>query len=275
MIIFTSDYVFFYVHRSLLLCQSSNSFGYLIHLSEDSPGPLSPQIDQYDLQKVHGLPEGVAPLPSITVSEVSAVVNVMLHIIYGMSCQRFGPDLPTIGEAFVSLDKYGIPAPSDSSDVWSLVLHYAQAHPIPAFALAAGRNIDWLCVKISPYTLSVLLDTVTEADALTMGPVYLRRLFLLHLGRRDALKRVIERPPATHHPTPGCTMDDQTDVVRSWDTVVADLVLRPMPHNTQVEELRDGFVAVAQRRTCGLCVSNIRFRVIEAIRDWQAIKYTI
>lgn len=78
-----SDYVFFYVHRSALASQSSNAFGYLINPSANSLDSPNPQNTLFALRPMYG-PEGSPPLPSISISEVSPIVNVMLHMIYGL-----------------------------------------------------------------------------------------------------------------------------------------------------------------------------------------------
>ena len=49
-----------------------------------------------------------------------------------------------------------------------------------------------------------------------MGPVYLKRLFFLHFGRIDALKRVLLPPPHPHPPTQHCDFTEQKHLTRAW-----------------------------------------------------------
>lgn len=191
------------------------------------------------------------------------------------SCQRFGPSLAIISEALDARVKYKVPLPDADADIWSLVLRHAFSHPIEAYSLAAQHSMDALCVKISPCTLSISLDAVSEADALNMGALYLRRLFNLHLGRRDALKRVIEAPPAGHCTTAHRGTVEQDRVTTAWELAVADIVLMPMLHNMQEWQLKGGFSAVVGARSCTLCAESVRARVAEVLKSWSAIKMTI
>jgi len=271
MIVFTADSVFFYCHRKILTSRSSNSFAHLLSSSNSSSAQSSTQQSP----SVPGLPHGMTPLLTITVAESSSVFNVILHIIYDMPVERFGPDLTTIVAALGALRSYGIACPSKHSNVWSLVLYYARTEPIRAFSVAAFHSMESLCVQISALTLPVPLNMVSEADALTMGPLYLRRLFFLHLGRKEALKRVIDPPPATHSPTPVCSAGNQATTADAWKFTVTEALLRPMPQALRAEELRQILGAAAQGRTCQSCANNIRDRVTEAVQTWEAIKTTI
>lgn len=214
------------------------------------------------------------------------------------SARRFAPSLGVIDGALLALEKYGIPAPDETADVWSQLLRHAAAHPIRAYAIAAGHAKEAVCVKISTYTLGASLTEVSEADALTMvrppfllllcspgdikpsvlddqGPLYLRRLFFLHVGRAQACKRVIDKPPRAHQPMPSCPPVDALKVLRAWDLAVANIIVRPSLQDISPRELRDEFGPVVRGRTCPECVESVRARVDEAVADWQAIKMTI
>jgi len=286
-ILFTRDGVFFYVHKDVLRSRSSNYFGNILPTSDPQSSSSSQESNRYthlpgdqvhregQLGSSDGGRAGPKPLLTINVREHSVVINVILHVIYDMSCRRFGPDLSAIAEALDALDRYGIQSPPETSTIWSLVLEHARTQPIRAYALAASRSLESMAVAISPYTLAVQLNTVTEADALTMGPLYLRRMFFLHIGRREALKRVIESPPAGHRLTARCSAEDQAVVVRSWELAVTDAVLRPMQHNLSADELRSILGTTVQGRACAECIGSIRARISEAVQAWQAIKTTI
>ncbi|KAG9028076.1 hypothetical protein FRB95_006878 [Tulasnella sp. JGI-2019a] len=268
-ILFSSDAVFFYCHRSSVLSRSTNSFGNLISSAQEL-------TNSSELSSNSSSGGTRSNLPTFALSEVSSVINLMLHIVYGLSSQRFAPDLDTIELSLRALEKYGIPAPDEAAEIWTVLLHHAQTQPLRAYAIAAGHAMEAICVRISPYTLKHSLTGVTEGDALTMGPLYLRRLFFLHLGRKDALKRVIEKPPAAHRPLSTCSPEDAMQIVQAWEVAVANIVVLPMPQCVSEDELRNIFATVVRRRRmCLECLASVRARVSTVIADWEAIKKTI
>ncbi|KAG8855710.1 hypothetical protein FRB96_006754 [Tulasnella sp. 330] len=181
----------------------------------------------------------------------------------------------TISEALAALDKYQIPIPGPASDIWTLVLRHAPSYPIQAYALAAHHDMESICIETSRYTCAVSLETITEADALTMGSMFLRKLFFLHLGRCEALKRVTEAPPKPHREVRNCREDAHASIVRAWALVVANILVQPMLQNIQVAQLREMFAGTMQGRTCGPCIDSIRSRVVEICDEWSAVKSTI
>ncbi|KAG8855024.1 hypothetical protein FRB96_007219 [Tulasnella sp. 330] len=269
MILFSSDAVFFYCHRSTLSSKSYNSFGNLI--SSSSPGSPTSNTDSNG-SEFGSLP---ASLPTHALPEPAVVLNVMLHVIYNLPVRRFAPSLHIIEDALRILERYGIPAPDESADIWFLLLRHAEIQPIRAYAIAAGYAKEAVCVRISPYTLRVSLTQVSDAEALTMGSIYLRRLFFLHLGRAQACKRVIDKPPKAHPPMALCLPEDASRVARAWDLAVANILVHPSLHNISPEELRESFSSVVRGRMCSECFDSVRVRVNEVVADWEGIKKTI
>lgn len=177
--------------------------------------------------------------------------------------------------ALTSLHTYGIELGPHDSDIGTLLLRYAPTRPLRVYSAAAAQGLDAVCVAASQYTLPYSLDTLSEADALTMGAVYLRRLFFLHQGRREALIRVIHDPPATHQPTTTCSMRNQEPVRSTWELATAEVMLAPLPHNTSPEMLIEGFGGLILRPSCELCRDQVRKRVSDVIKAWLAVKRTI
>lgn len=101
----------------------------------------------------------------------------------------------------------------------------APLQPLECYVLAARVGLEALAVAVSPYTLSIPLAAISDEDAVRMGAYHLKRLFFLHLGRMDALKRILSRQPTHHPPLEGCD-----GVVRSlrirdaWAKKVAEIV---------------------------------------------------
>lgn len=108
------------------------------------------------------------------------------------------------------------------------------------------------------------------------GPVYLRLLFFLHLGRFTAIQRIIEAPPERHQPSRGCSEAAQAEVTRAWALAAAHVVVKPMVQNIRSEELRGAFARVLQGwGACPLCLMSIRARVDQVVEAWKQVKVTI
>ncbi|KAG8885636.1 hypothetical protein FRB98_001729 [Tulasnella sp. 332] len=235
------------------MCSKSyNSFGNLI--SSSSPGSPTSNTDSNG-SEFGSLP---ASLPTHALPEPAVVLNVMLHVIYNLPVRRFAPSLHIIEDALRILERYGIPAPDESADIWFLLLRHAEIQPIRAYAIAAGYAKEAVCVRISPYTLRVSLTQVSDAEALTM-----------------ACKRVIDKPPKAHPPMALCLPEDASRVARAWDLAVANILVHPSLHNISPEELRESFSSVVRGRMCSECFDSVRVRVNEVVADWEGIKKTI
>jgi hypothetical protein len=168
----SSDSVHFYVHSHILLGASDNSFRSLL------------------LTKVQ------SPDTSVPVPELSPVLNIILHIIYNMAFTQYSFSLDTLSDAVNCLSLYGVHPKLHvvrNTPVYALLLSLAPLFPIRVYTLAAKYNIDDLAVTTSSHLLSLELWTLTDEIVEEMGPIYLRRLFFLHLGRVEALKRLSTR----------------------------------------------------------------------------------
>ncbi|KXN83680.1 hypothetical protein AN958_00821 [Leucoagaricus sp. SymC.cos] len=212
-VLLASDGVFFYVHASIILASSSNHFNSLL--------PPEP-----------GEKEGQDPM--LSVPEHSTVLNVILHIIYDISCAHYSPPFPTLVTAISRLPVYGV-CPRQiivpSTPTYALLLSHAPLFPLELYALAASYDLYELAVATSSHLLSFPLATLSDEMAERIGPVYLKRLFFLHFGRSDALKRVLLPPPHPHAPTPWCDFNEQKKLTRAWALASAYLAwdARPGP----------------------------------------------
>ncbi|KAG8991568.1 hypothetical protein FRB94_012427 [Tulasnella sp. JGI-2019a] len=215
------------------------------------------------------------PLLSIAVDEHAVVFNIIMHITYEMDCDRYGPDLSTLSHALGALWKYGIPIPGAQSDVWRILIHHSQSQPLWAYAISAQYGMDFACIPASRNTLAVPLSTLGEAEAQTMGAIYLRRLFFLHVGRRTALQRVIINPPQTHPTSNACSTEMQLSISNAWAVTVADVVTRPLAPSTPVATLLEMFRPIEQLTVCRTCKTSIRARISEMVQNWLNIKSTI
>ncbi|KAH0839997.1 hypothetical protein J3R83DRAFT_957 [Lanmaoa asiatica] len=212
LVLLSSDSVFFYVHTHVLLAASDNSFQSLL--------PPSP--------KAKSGPMG----PVVLVSESSTVLNIVLHTVYDMSCSHYSPSFESLATALNSMTTYGISlrthvAPTTS--LHALLLSLAPIYPLELYALAASYDLYDLAVPTSAYLLSFSLASLTDEMAERIGPKYLKRLFFLHFGRADALKRLLVPPPHPHPPTPTCDYSEQKKLTRAWALASAYLAWDARP----------------------------------------------
>lgn len=255
-ILLASDGVFFYVHSSVLLASSNNHFNNLFPLD---PG-LSKDRD-----------------PMLTVPEHSTVLNVILHIIYDMSCAHYSPIFPTFVTTMNHLPTYGIPPKQviiPSTPIYNLLLSYAPLFPLELYALAASYDLYDLAVATSSHLLSFPLATLTDEMAERIGPVYLKRLFFLHFGRSDALKRVLLPPPHPHVPTPWCDFNEQKKLTRAWALASAYLAWDARP-DLSTSAMESALRPLAEHLTCEQCQQALRDRIKNLVVQWSVVKRTI
>jgi hypothetical protein len=208
-VLLSNDSVFFYAHSHVLLSASNNEFRNRLS-SGSMKGP-----DQI-----------------ISIPENSTVLNVLLHSVYDMSCAHYSPNFPTLITAVNRLPVYGL-APkvyiAPSTPLYSILLAHAPVYPIEMYALSASHDLYDLAVATSSHLLSFPLASLTDDMAEKIGAVYIKRLFFLHFGRSDALKRVLLPPPQPHSPTSLCDFSEQKKLTRAWALASAYLAWDARP----------------------------------------------
>ncbi|KAF8497340.1 hypothetical protein JB92DRAFT_1027999 [Gautieria morchelliformis] len=255
LVLLSADSVFFYVHSHVLLSASQNSFNHL----------LPAESMTHDA-------EAIVPVP-----ESSQVLNVVLHTIYNLSCSHYSPSIANLSASLLSLKRYGICLSSyisPSTPLFNLLLSHAPASPLEVYALAAEYDLHQVAVSASPHLLSFSLPTLTDDVVQQIGPVYLKRLFFLHLGRSDALKRLLLPPPHPHPPTPDCDFVEQKKLTRAWALASAYLAwdARPdMPGST----LESALSPLGERLWCEQCRGALQERIRTLIVQWSVVKRTI
>ena len=223
LILLSSDGVFFYVHTTQVLSVSNNQFNGLV-----PPKPAKTKVRD-DLEPVLSLPES------------ASVLNIVLHVVYDLSCAHYHPGLETLILAVDAMATYGLSPRqhiAPSTPLYSLILNQAPMQPIVIYALAAAHDLYELAVPVSSHLLSFALHTLTDEIATRIGPVYMKRLFFLHLGRLDALKRLLLPPPHPHPPTTSCDFTEQKKLTRAWALASAYLAWDARPGTHLVFELR-------------------------------------
>ena len=164
--------------------------------------------------------------------EPATVLNVVLHTAYGLSCATYQPTIDILAAAVDAMATYGLPPRehiAPSTPLYALILAQAPINPVIAYALAASHDLYSLAVPISSHLLPYPLHTLTDELAEKIGPVYLKRLFFLHLGRLDALRRLLLPPPHPHPSTEDCDFADQKCLTRAWALASAYLAWDARP----------------------------------------------
>jgi hypothetical protein len=256
--------VFFYVHRSNLLEHSDNQFnGRLNDYLEDRYSQSSPSSKEQAL---------VVPVP-----DDSSILNIVLHFLYCIPCERYRPDLEILSRVFPALQTYGISPRkliNHNSEISALLLSFAPARPLQTYALVASLDLESIALVASRFVLGVSLANVTDALAEQMGPVYLRRLFFLHLGRTEALKRYLLTPPDLHKPTENCSIAEQKKLTRAWALATAYLAWDAHADMSALT-ISTSLTPLVEHLTCFHCRENLSSRIRTLLHDWSLVKCTI
>ena len=116
-----------------------------------------------------------------------------------------------------------------NTHMYTLLMSHAPLCPLALYALAASHDLFDLAVATSSHLLSMTLAMLTDEMVGHIGLIYLKRLYFLHYGRAEALKRLLLPPPHTHAPTPGCNFTEQKTLTRAWALASAYLTWDPRP----------------------------------------------
>lgn len=189
----SSDCVFFYVHSYVLREANANSL------------------------VTSGLNIAAGGLNIIF--EAADVLNVVLHAIYSIPCIHFIPSLSVLEHALRRMENDSMDLckfTNSSSSLSVALLSYIPSHPIQLYALVSHYNLENLAKYVSSYLLTLDLSTLTDELSEQMGSNYLRRLFLLHMDRKNVLKMCLRNPPLMHKPVPQCTYESQRSLQSAW-----------------------------------------------------------
>ncbi|QRW20776.1 ribosomal protein S11 [Rhizoctonia solani] len=229
----TPDQVFFYAHQSTILSHSTNSFGGL--LADSASYSTAEEVDtNQPMSESHFSSE-----PRLVVVNIpSDIFNVVLLALYRFPIHEYSPSIHTLRETIPTLVNLGCDPSaiaSPRSELYGLLLKSAAVDSLSMYAVAAQCYFEALAVSVSALTLRISLDQITDDLALQMGPIYLRRLFFLHLGRADALRRIILPLPNLHPPEEStrCSIDAQKGILRAWTLASAYMIAQNHPGDIQ------------------------------------------
>ncbi|CAE6527150.1 unnamed protein product [Rhizoctonia solani] len=269
----TPDQVFFYAHRLILLRYSSNAFGGFLAGDTTSSDPH----DDVEVSQPMSDSDSLLSLePKLEVLNIpSDILNVILLAIYQLPIQDFAPSNETLREVISALASLGYDPSVIAclrSELYGLLLKAAAADPLSMYAAAAQCSFESLAVSVSALTLRTSLHGITDEMCQQMGPIYLRRLFFLHFGRADALKRIILPLPSTHPSGSNarCDAEAQKGIQRAWTLASAHIIAQSLPG-----EINDVVSLLGTRIECSECARSLQERVSRLVHDWSTVKYTI
>ncbi|KAM5533991.1 hypothetical protein V8D89_012311 [Ganoderma adspersum] len=243
----------YYVHRPRIAYLSDNSFASLLLNSLNA---------------------------SITLPEPASVLDLIINIVYGISCTHLAPSLETTEATLDALVKYSIHPRlhvSPSQPLYHLLLLQAPLRPIEAYAVAGRHGLEDAVVRISRHLLLYDVSQLTDALMTKMGAVYFCRLICLHQGRVSTLKSIVLCPPAQHSPMPACREcgPARVQMAQAWAIALTELVWDLSP-GISTKSLRqrfeDGDVSSAP---CKACHGMLQTRIREVCEAWAAVKGTI
>ncbi|TFK62619.1 hypothetical protein BDN72DRAFT_382746 [Pluteus cervinus] len=257
----SSDSVLFYVNTHTISRASPDAFRTIINSQLDTPHATDP----------------AAQLRVVPIPETSNVLNVMLHTLYGTPCAQHSPTFDTLVNAVGNMPRYGISPATHivrSSHTYSALVSYAPLCALDLYALAAYHRLEDLAVATSSHLLACSLSVITDDVAQKIGSIYLKRLFDLHLGRFNALKRVLLTPPHPHPPSKECTFVDQRNLTRSWALVSAYLAWDARA-DLSTHSMKLAFKPLIENLACELCQESLDHKLRDAVVQWASVKRTI
>lgn len=242
-----------------------------------------------------GLPPGATP-GVITLPESSEILNVIFHTLYGTSCAQNSPSLDDLVQAVDCMPTYEVIPQTlivPQTPLYILLLSYAPLQPMTVYSLAGHHGLAALAEQTSSHLLSYPLSTVDDTLAIRMGPVYLRRLFMLHWKRLGCLKEFLVQPPPRHLPTKDCSTHDQTKLTRAWSLAAASLVWDARPgtcinHHEPCKEfdtesvldlsthlISGAFESLIQNVSCHDCRDASKARIRQVVTQWATVKVRV
>jgi len=252
----SSDAVLFYANSQVILAASDHAFSTI----------LSGQLSDMKYRDT-----------IINIPQEAAVLNVILHALYNISCAHHAPPLQTLLTAVSEMPLYDINPKKHvipGTPLYMILLSHAPLHPIDVYSLAAHFDLEDLAVNSSSHLLSYPLSSITDEVAQRMGVLYLKRLMCLHLGRNAALKNILLIPPPPHPPTKECTFSDQKKLTRAWALVSAYLAWDARP-DLSTSSMQRVLSPLTEQLTCDECHQTLARRVKEVVVQWASVKRTI
>ncbi|KAL1679443.1 hypothetical protein EV122DRAFT_277240 [Schizophyllum commune] len=255
----TSDAIHFFVNSSILRGASCNDFAGTLREALGSPDS-----------------SGGQPI-RVHVDDNGDVLNMLLHIAYGASPSSFRPSVDTLADTVRRLSTYGMDPKSyvaPGTVLFESLRQQAALAPLKVYSLAAAHDLFALAQLASAYLLSLPLYRVPDEDAAEMGTVYFKKLLMLHHGRMDKLKELLQVPPTFHAETEECSFATQKILTRDWSATVNEVLVDGHP-GIIASVLQQKLGKLKEHMDCPHCKDAIEARVWQIVVGWTMVNATV
>lgn len=268
-VLISEDGVHFFVRRQRLLCASTSRFAFLLNPYQDARFPTSQE--------------------PIQLSENAETLNIVLHILYGISFRVYAPPLETLLLAIRTLSKYGIPLEAyvvPETPLFDDILLKMPFQPMEVYIVAAEYDLFELARAASTYLLSFPLLTMPRAISRRLNSDYISMLYNLHISRMRVLQRLIAVPPSQHNPTYACGYSEYQNMKSAWTLTAAQFIINAEPGglndaffsclsclNSRIDVsaalIRNTLESVQFSLRCAECQKCVQRRVSDVLLKWS------
>ncbi|KAL1660557.1 hypothetical protein GGF50DRAFT_62916, partial [Schizophyllum commune] len=218
-----------------------------------------------------GLP--VAGLPSALAADTAETLNIILHAALNRELVGFAPSVSAIGAAVDRFNAYGLDASvllAPGRPLHRLLASQIPTAPLAVYVVAARADARALAAAASAHLLDKPVHEISDEGAEAMGAVYLKRLFMLHRRRVDALKELLGRAPGMHAEGDGEICEERGVLAKRWDNVTVEIVVNAKP-NTPASHIESTLSSIARHLSCERCKTSLQERTQECVADWSAV----
>ncbi|KAK7692359.1 hypothetical protein QCA50_003984 [Cerrena zonata] len=250
LIMTSADRVQFHVHRDRVVTSSTNCFNLLL-LPNDR---------------------------SIELAEPATLLAIIFYLIYDKPFDT-QPDPATILASFDIFRKYGLPLKkyfSPPSQLFAVTHAQILTQPVDfslqIYTQASQDDLFELAKAASPILLSLKLPQPDETKLHKIHPIYLNKLYALHMERMIGLRKILKTPPLAHAQTTGCSAEG---LLMHWDIKCSEVVLASELPDVSSETIRQTLSEARSSLTCEECKKALEAGIDRVVHDWEATKNTI
>ncbi|KAL1673154.1 hypothetical protein EV122DRAFT_283295 [Schizophyllum commune] len=229
----------------------------------------------------------VAGLPSTRAPDTAETLNIILHAALNRELVSFTPSVSAIGAAVDRFNAYSLDASvllAPRRPLHKFLTAQIPTAPLAVYVVAARADARALAAAASAHLLDEPVHKISDERAEAMGAVYLKRLFMLHRRRLDALRELLGRVPGVHEGRAprmhqggyglgeGC--EERGALVRRWNNVTAEVVVNAKP-DTPASHIQSRLFSINRHLSCKFCKTSLKERIEECVADWSAVANTI
>ncbi|KAK7692399.1 hypothetical protein QCA50_004024 [Cerrena zonata] len=255
LILASTDHVHFHVHRDRVVTSSTNCFNLLLFLPTD----------------------GALVLP-----EPSAIISIILCLIYNNRPFGFQPSAPTILASFDALRTYGLPLKkylSPPSQLLAATQAQIVSQPIDfsleIYARASQDDLFELAKAASPALLSLVLPLTDPAKMHKIHSDYLHKLYALHAKRLNVLRQLLRAPPTAHPFTATCGTVGRNRLMLHWHMQSSAVIQLYEAPKASLDNLRRLLSETNPSITCGDCKAALKVSIDQVAHGWENTETTI